>query len=279
MYIASRYRLGTGDQSKGAGVYIRTQNWILRLLLVPAASLLVSCGAESPTSNPTVPTPVATQTTAATGREQKPTPAAIPTQAAVASSVPTPLAPVPPTSGAPAPTPTSQPTVAAAMPTELPLTPEQNPVGDIPDTQAFVQYQSQAGGYALDVPEGWARTTTASDAGFVDKFNGVKVAITQTAVAPTAATAGTVSAALIASGRAVQIGRMQDVQLPGGPAVLIEYTANSDPNPVTGKQVRLELASYLFFQKGKLATLTLWAPLGADNVDQWQRMAHSFRWL
>lgn len=264
-------------------MYIRTQNWILRLLLVPAGSLLVSCGAESPTPNLPRTAPVATQTAAATSQEQNPTSLAIPTQAAVAASFPTPTAstsqaPVVPTSVTLAPKPTAPPR-AAALPTELPLTPEQNPVGDIPDSQAFVQYRSPTGGYALDVPEGWARTATGNNVSFVDKLDGVKLEITQTAIAPTAATAGAVSAALIASGRAVQIGRVQDVQLPGGPAVLIEYTANSDPNPVTGKQVRLELASYLFSQKGKLATLTLWAPLGADNVDQWQRMAHSFRWL
>ena len=34
-----------------------------------------------------------------------------------------------------------------------------------------------------------------------------------------------------------------------------------------------------FYKNGKLAVLTLWAPLGADNVDQWQRMSQSFKWL
>jgi hypothetical protein len=72
---------------------------------------------------------------------------------------------------------------------------------------------------------------------------------------------------------------VQSVQLPIGPAVLITYTSNSDPNSVTGKQVRLENNRYLFFKNGKLATLTLSAPAGADNVDQWARIAHSFRWM
>jgi len=69
------------------------------------------------------------------------------------------------------------------------------------------------------------------------------------------------------------------VKLPGGNAVVVKYTSNSEPNAVTNKKVRLENETYLFFQNGKEAKVTLWAPQGADNVDQWQRMAKSFRWI
>src|SRR5438874_7767621 len=55
------------------------------------------------------------------------------------------------------------------------VAPEVNPPGDIPDTQAFVSYSNASGGYKLDVPEGWARTETASSVSFVSKFDGVKV--------------------------------------------------------------------------------------------------------
>jgi hypothetical protein len=47
---------------------------------------------------------------------------------------------------------------------------------------------------------------------------------------------------------------------------------------VTGKQVRLEEEIYLFYNHGTLAMLQLWAPQGADNVDQWKRMVESFHW-
>jgi hypothetical protein len=60
--------------------------------------------------------------------------------------------------------------------------------------------------------------------------------------------------------------------------VLIVYTSNSDPNAVTDKQIRLENNRYLFYRAGHEAALTLSAPAGADNVDQWQLMANSFRW-
>jgi len=56
------------------------------------------------------------------------------------------------------------------------------------------------------------------------------------------------------------------------------YASNSDPNPVTDKRVRLEDEDYLFHKDGKLVTLHLAAPYGADNVDDWRMMAHDFAW-
>ncbi len=174
----------------------------------------------------------------------------------------------------------SAPPQASVVQNEKPVAPEKNPPGDIPDSQVFVAYRSAEGGYQLEVPEGWARSTQEADVSFVDKLDGVKVTITQAPAALTAASARTNEVAtLLKSSRAVQVDKIRDVQLPAGAAVLVEYSSNSDPDPVTGKQVRLENNMYLFFQSGKLTTLTLWAPLGADNVDQWQRMAQSFRWL
>jgi hypothetical protein len=76
-------------------------------------------------------------------------------------------------------------TSAQAKPTESAVAPEVNPPGDIPDTQAFVKYTSAAGGYELDVPEGWARTENGSDVTFVNKFDGVKVTVSPAAAAPT----------------------------------------------------------------------------------------------
>jgi hypothetical protein len=162
---------------------------------------------------------------------------------------------------------------------ETPVAPEKNPPGDIPDSQVFITYRPADGQYQLEVPEGWARSSQGSEVSFVDKLDGVKVAFGQASSAPTAASVQTNEvAALLKSGRAVQVDKVQDVQLPSGLAVLISYSSNSEPDPVTGKQVRLENNMYLYFHNGRLATLTLWAPLGADNVDQWQRISQSFRW-
>jgi hypothetical protein len=152
--------------------------------------------------------------------------------------------------------------------------------GDIPDTQAFVTYTSTQGSYKLDVPEGWARTITGTDVSFTNTFDGVQVALTQASTAPTVESVRSQQAVeLQNTGRAVRDVQIKSVQLDGGSAILMTYTSDSEPNAVTGKQVRLENNRYFFFKDGKLAALTLWAPVGADNVDQWNRMANSFRWL
>lgn len=179
--------------------------------------------------------------------------------------------------------PTTKPIQPSSVSTEQPVAPgsgAQASASDIPDTQVFVTYSSASGSYALDVPEGWARTTNTAEVTFISTLNGLQVTITNAATAPTADSVRTTQVVTLEqTGRAVRDVKVQDVQLPNGAAVLITYTSNSDPNAVTNKQVRLENNSYLFFKNGKLATLTLWAPVGADNVDQWARMSRSFKWV
>jgi hypothetical protein len=164
--------------------------------------------------------------------------------------------------------------------TESAVAPEVNPPGDIPDSQAFVSYANSTGLYKFDIPEGWARTENGASASFVNKFDGVKIDVAPaTSSAPSAATVRANEAKTIQSqGHAVTITGVSDVTLPGGKAVVVKYTSNSEPNPVTNKRIRLENETYLFSRNGKEAMLTVWAPQGADNVDQWQRMAKSFRW-
>ena len=170
-------------------------------------------------------------------------------------------------------------TETAISSTETAVAPEVNPPGDIPDTQAFIKYMNAAGGYQLEVPEGWARAEAGANVTFVNKFDGVSVTITPATAAPTAASARANEAKLIQSqGRAVTITNVSDANLPGGKAVVIKYTSNSEPNSVTNKRVRLEDVAYVFYKNGKEAVLTVWAPQGADNVDQWNRISQSFRW-
>jgi len=155
-----------------------------------------------------------------------------------------------------------------------------NPAGDIPDTQVFVTYRSANGGYALEVPEGWARTVQGPNVRFISALDGLEVTIIRTAASPTLTSVRAQGvAALKQTEPGVAIQNVQTVRLPSGPAVLVDYTSTSTPDPVTGKRSRLENQAYLFSKKGARATLRLWAPLGADNVDQWLRIARSFRWL
>jgi hypothetical protein len=167
-----------------------------------------------------------------------------------------------------------------AMPAQKVLAFQGSAPGDSPDLQVFVIFRSHTGGYELQVPQGWARTTRGPDVRFTSALDGVEVTVTSAPAAPTVASARTKEVvALEKSGRSVHLTKVQDTQLPAGAAVLVEYTSASTPDPVTGKSLRVQNATYLFFRHGKLATLTLWAPLGADNIDQWGRMARSFKWV
>jgi hypothetical protein len=152
---------------------------------------------------------------------------------------------------------------------------EKNPPGDIPDDQVFVSYTSSAGGYSLKVPEGWARSERGSNVAFIDKFDGVTVTVDAVASAPTVKD---IVARLEKSEKGFKLGSAKEIRLPAGSALLITYTSESEANPVTNKRIRLEDEAYVFYKNGKMATLILWAPMGADNADQWKLISESFRW-
>ncbi|MGO4441420.1 hypothetical protein [Rhizobium sp. RAF56] len=155
---------------------------------------------------------------------------------------------------------------------------ERNPPGDIPDTQVFIDFSSPAG-FLLKVPEGWARSDQSSGSTFVDKLDGVIVSTEPENSAPTVEMVRSDYLARLASAeRAVKVTSVEYAKLPAGRAVRVVYTSNSEPNDVTGKQVRLENERFLFFKDGKLVTVEFYAPKGADNADQWQLMSKSFRW-
>lgn len=161
----------------------------------------------------------------------------------------------------------------------IPAPVEKIPTGDIPDSQAFVTYASATGHYQLEVPEGWARTVKGADVTFVSKLDGLSVHLLNTQSAPTVDSirSGPV-ASLEANGTAVVVTSIKSVMLRGGPAIELKYQSNSAPDPVTGKRVRLENNTYFYHSGNSLAELRLWAPQGADNVDQWRRTSSSFSW-
>lgn len=171
-----------------------------------------------------------------------------------------------------------QPAIGVAFAAEKPVAAERNPPGDIPDSQVFIDYVSKDG-FSLKVPEGWARADRSDGVSFVDKLDGVIVTRSDAAQAPTVdSVRKDYVGSLEREGRAVEIGSVRAVKLPAGNAIRIVYSSNSTPNEVNNKQVRLENQRFLYFKDGKLVALELYAPLGADNVDQWKLMSESFRW-
>ena len=164
-----------------------------------------------------------------------------------------------------------------AMATEQAVRPEKNPPGDIPDDQVFITYSSPEG-FSLKVPEGWSRTDLPHGARFSDKYNTIQVTVALTSSQPDAMGEGAQEAdEMRKSAAAVVINSVRDVKLEGGPAVAIVYKRNSEANAVTNKKIRLEAERYLVFGHGKLVTLDMTAPAGADNADQWRLMSNSVR--
>lgn len=172
----------------------------------------------------------------------------------------------------------AQPSGTPLPASENPLKPEKNPPGDIPDNQTFIDYQSPLG-FAIKVPEGWARRQASDNVIFSDKYNTIELTLAQR-IEPVTVISVKLNeiGELEKTGKAVRISDVKATKLPSGSAIVVSYGSNSDPNPVTNKAIRLENERYFFWKDGKLVTLTLSAPFGADNVDQWQLMAKSFRW-
>lgn len=153
--------------------------------------------------------------------------------------------------------------------------------GDIPDNQVFVTFKAQNLLYEMKVPEGWATIGKSDDVKMTDAYNGIHMQIREFKGALTLQSAKTsLIPELVSHGRAVVIKKITQLKKAAGLTIAVTFESNSDPNPVTGKQIRLEGETFYFTDgKGKLATLTLWAPYGADNVDQWNFISDSYRWL
>src|ERR1700733_1787184 len=174
---------------------------------------------------------------------------------------------------------TSSSGTASAATTPAVAGTETPPPGDIPDSTAYVPYQAPGGQYVVKVPEGWARTVTAGTVSFTDKLNTVSVTVAS-AKAPTPASARTIEVPKIQGAvRHFTLAGIGTVQRPAGSVVLIRYSADSQPDPVTGKVYPDAVERYEFYRNGIEAIVTVSGPQGADNVDPWRTVTSSFRWL
>jgi hypothetical protein len=156
---------------------------------------------------------------------------------------------------------------------------EVNPAGDIPDNQAFVPYTPATGKFTVTVPEGWARTVTATGVLFTDKYNSIRVD-TRTATKPptTASIRSSEVPALAGAAANFKLGDITTVSRKAGTAVLLTYQADTPPNAVTGKVTTAAFERYVFFKAGTEVLITVGAPVGGDNVDPWRKVTNSFSW-
>jgi hypothetical protein len=158
-----------------------------------------------------------------------------------------------------------------------PNTPETAVPGDIPDTQVFVPFTGA--GYTIKVPQGWARTDTATGAAFSDHFNTERLDRSAAASAPTAASVRSIVVPqLQAANAGFSLKDVTTATRPAGAVVVTTYQANSSPDPVTNKAVALEVERYDFWKNGTTVTVTLSAAKGSDNVDPWKTITDSLTW-
>jgi hypothetical protein len=149
--------------------------------------------------------------------------------------------------------------------------------GDIPDSQNFLTLKTQHLRVSMIYPEGWTVQEGASEVSIKDKNNLVRIALSRGG-APTTASVQAQLAALKRSTPALTTGSVAPITLKSGPAVKATYTTQSAPNPVTGKQVTLNVDRYVLSNGGRVAVVELGSPTGVDNVDAYKRMIGSFKW-
>jgi hypothetical protein len=157
--------------------------------------------------------------------------------------------------------------------------PENNPAGDIPDTQVFVPFTPATKLLTVSVPEGWAQTTEGGATVFTDKLNAVRIEIQPALVPLTPDTIRQQELPGVQSDTpGYRFGAISVVKRKSGPVFLVTYQATSPPNEVTGKSGVDAVERYEFWRDGHEAILTLSGPLGADNVDPWRTITDSLQW-
>jgi hypothetical protein len=149
--------------------------------------------------------------------------------------------------------------------------------GDIPDNQVFLTFRNPSGGYSIVYPEGWAQKRSGNSTTFQDKDNVIQIVV-QKGSKPTVASVRAEVEKLHPPGGQPKIASAETLAIRGQQVVKVTYSTQSQPNPVTGKRVRLIVDRYTYFKGGRVATLELGTAAGVDNVDAFRMISRSFRW-
>lgn len=172
--------------------------------------------------------------------------------------------------------PTSSGAAGGTAASQAPVPVESNPPGDIPDNVAFIPYQNKTAGYRFTHPEGWAVAEQGPQVTITEKLNGIQA---DTADFPSVLTVAGVQQQevprLQRNQPAFELKLVEAITLPAGPAVRVVYRRNSAPDPVTGRQFRDEVESYLVSAGGRHVRLDLFGAVGSDNVDAYRRISQS----
>jgi hypothetical protein len=150
--------------------------------------------------------------------------------------------------------------------------------GDIPDNQQFLTFRDAKAGFRISYPEGWAQRGGSSSVTFQNNNNLIRIVV-QHGAAPTPAQVTAALAHERARRPSLSYGSTSTVSVRGAKVIKIRYSTVSQPNPVTGKRVKLLVDRYVYSHSGKLAIVDLATPSGVDNVDAYRRISQSMTWL
>lgn len=129
----------------------------------------------------------------------------------------------------------------------------------------------------MKYPEGWAQNGSGPKVVFQDKSNLARVVV-QAGPRPTPASVRADMIALHSKVPSLLFQAPHARKISGAAALLVVYSTQSAPNPVTNKRVTLGVDRYYLWHKGKVAIVDLGTPRGVDNVDAYRLMIQSFRW-
>jgi hypothetical protein len=149
--------------------------------------------------------------------------------------------------------------------------------GDIPDNQIFLTYNNPVGKYTMVYPEGWAIKAQGANVTINNNNNIVRVTIVSGGQPSTASVAAGL-AKLKRASPSFTFSAPFAIRVTLGPAIRVNYSTLSAPNPVTGKSVLLLVNRYELSNGSKRAIVDLGTPKGVDNVDAYRKMINSFRW-
>lgn len=149
--------------------------------------------------------------------------------------------------------------------------------GDIPDNQQFLSYKNPAAGYTISYPEGWARSGSGSAVTFLEKGNTITIK-TKPGSQPTPASVSAELKQQASADPCLKPGTPQATTAGPNKVVKVTYTTQGKQDPVTGQRPKITVDRYVYFAKGKVATIDLATPVGVDNVDAYRMISESFRW-
>ncbi len=150
--------------------------------------------------------------------------------------------------------------------------------GDVSDNAVYLRYQGR--GFSIEYVEGWLQTVPARGTQgiiFHDKDSASAVELRPPPHQALPAYVQRSDLPALARSPGFARGALAPDSIGGYRALRLSYRGLSAPDDVTGKTAPLQFDRYYVPGPRALAVITLSTPLGVDNVDAFNRIAHSFR--